>query len=58
MSGDANPTKTEVVVNLDSGLKQLGFESFRPGQREAIETLLSGSRLLLVAPTGVGKSLT
>jgi ATP-dependent DNA helicase RecQ len=45
-------------MNLDSGLAQLGFETFRPGQREAIETLLSHGRVLLVAPTGGGKSLT
>jgi len=36
---------------------RLGYESFRPGQREAIETLLEKGRLLLVAPTGGGKSL-
>ena len=35
-----------------------GFDSFRAGQREAIETLLEARRLLLVAPTGGGKSLT
>ena len=45
-------------IDLDAGLVRLGFESFRPGQREAIDTLLSGGRLLLVAPTGGGKSLT
>jgi ATP-dependent DNA helicase RecQ len=45
-------------IDLDAGLVQLGFESFRPGQREAIETLLSHGRVLLVAPTGGGKSLT
>ena len=44
-------------LNLDAGLTQLGYESFRPGQREAVETLLSADRLLLVAPTGGGKSL-
>jgi ATP-dependent DNA helicase RecQ len=44
--------------DLDSGLRRLGYEAFRPGQREAIETLLAGGRLLLVAPTGGGKSLT
>jgi len=43
---------------LDSGLRRLGYTSFRPGQREAIETLLERERLLLVAPTGGGKSLT
>jgi ATP-dependent DNA helicase RecQ len=46
-----------VAVDLDAGLVGLGYESFRPGQREAIETLLATGRLLLVAPTGGGKSL-
>jgi len=44
-------------INLDSGLDQLGFTAFRPGQRESIETLLRVGRVLLVAPTGGGKSL-
>lgn len=44
--------------DLDHTLKSLGYERFRPGQREAIETLFSDNRLLLVAPTGGGKSLT
>jgi ATP-dependent DNA helicase RecQ len=46
-----------VTLDLDAGLRQLGYTSFRPGQREAIETLLDAKRLLLVAPTGGGKSL-
>jgi ATP-dependent DNA helicase RecQ len=45
------------TLDLDGGLVRLGYERFRPGQREAIETLLSVGRLLLVAPTGGGKSL-
>jgi ATP-dependent DNA helicase RecQ len=45
-------------AELEAGLRRLGYEAFRPGQREAIETLLDGGRLLLVAPTGGGKSLT
>jgi len=45
-------------LDLDAGLGRLGYASFRPGQREAIETLLGERRLLLVAPTGGGKSLT
>ena len=45
-------------VDVDEGLHRLGFRSFRTGQREAIETLLEARRLLLVAPTGGGKSLT
>ena len=40
------------------GLERFGFREFRPGQREAIETLFRVGRLLLVAPTGGGKSLT
>ncbi|MHC4451377.1 MAG: RecQ family ATP-dependent DNA helicase [Planctomycetota bacterium] len=44
-------------MQLDEGLRQFGFDSFRPGQQEAIETLLDTGRLLLVAPTGGGKSL-
>lgn len=42
---------------LQDGLRAFGFDSFRPGQREAIETLFKARRLLLVAPTGGGKSL-
>ncbi|MHA7839634.1 MAG: RecQ family ATP-dependent DNA helicase, partial [bacterium] len=42
---------------LAEGLARLGHEDFRPGQREAIEGLLDERRLLLVAPTGGGKSL-
>ena len=45
------------AADLDGGLARLGYEAFRPGQREAIETLLEKGRLLLVAPTGGGKSL-
>jgi ATP-dependent DNA helicase RecQ len=47
-----------VPLELAEGLRRLGYQTFRPGQREAIETLLSRGRLLLVAPTGGGKSLT
>lgn len=34
-----------------------GFESFRPGQVEAIQNLLDGKHTLVVMPTGAGKSL-
>ncbi len=43
---------------IDSALRSLGYEAFRGGQREAIETLFDDRKLLLVAPTGGGKSLT
>ncbi len=36
--------------------KLLGFKSLRPGQREAIQSLLEGRDTLLVQPTGSGKS--
>jgi ATP-dependent DNA helicase RecQ len=45
------------ALDLDAGLTRLGLAAFRPGQREAIEVLLRERRLLLVAPTGGGKSL-
>ncbi len=45
-------------VDLDAGLRHFGLAAFRPGQREAMELLLGSGRLLLVAPTGGGKSLT
>ncbi len=44
--------------SLDAALATFGHASFRPGQREAMLTLLERGRLLLVAPTGGGKSLT
>src|SRR5580704_15303392 len=49
-----------MTSDLDAVLRdRFGLESFRPWQREAIVALLSGSgRVLVVAPTGGGKSLT
>ena len=38
-------------------LEQFGFDSFRPGQREAVEAALAGRDSLIVMPTGGGKSL-
>ena len=48
----------EIARDLDTALARLGYTAFRPGQREAVETLLARGRLLLVAPTGGGKSLS
>ena len=53
---DRGPRRS--TLDLDQGLQRLGLSTFRAGQREAIETLLAARRLLLVAPTGGGKSLT
>jgi ATP-dependent DNA helicase RecQ len=47
-----------LAPNLDTGLRLFGHTEFRVGQREAVITLLESGRLLLVAPTGGGKSLT
>jgi RecQ family ATP-dependent DNA helicase len=41
----------------DELLRQLGFESWRIGQREAVEAALAGRDSLIVMPTGGGKSL-
>jgi ATP-dependent DNA helicase RecQ len=48
---------TRAGQGIDAALARFGHPGFRPGQREAIEALLSSGRLLLVAPTGGGKSL-
>ncbi len=37
--------------------QQFGFQEFRQGQLEAIQTLLNHDRLLCIQPTGHGKSL-
>jgi RecQ family ATP-dependent DNA helicase len=44
-------------ARADELLARLGFESFRPGQREAVEAALAGRDSLIVMPTGGGKSL-
>lgn len=48
-------TEEELVGTLRGAF---GFESFRPGQREVVETVLRGDDCLAVMPTGSGKSLT
>jgi ATP-dependent DNA helicase RecQ len=45
-------------LNLHRILReQFNLPSFKPGQEEAIRSVLSGERLLLIQPTGWGKSL-
>jgi len=51
-------TISATALDLDAALLRLGYTAFRPGQREAVETIIAERRLLLVAPTGGGKSLT
>jgi len=57
VSGGTRPVTDSVQLDLDAALGRLGYADFRPGQREAVERLLRVGRLLLVAPTGGGKSL-
>ena len=45
-------------MTLDAALRDhFGFSAFRPGQREACEAALAGRDVLVVMPTGSGKSL-
>ncbi|MEA2473404.1 MAG: ATP-dependent helicase RecQ, partial [Thermoleophilaceae bacterium] len=45
-------------MDLDTGLQEyFGFGSFRPGQREACAAAAEGRDVLVVMPTGSGKSL-
>src|SRR5918992_5448351 len=45
-------------MQLDTALREhFGFPAFRPGQREACEAALAGQDVLVVMPTGSGKSL-
>ncbi|MCP4809883.1 MAG: RecQ family ATP-dependent DNA helicase [Proteobacteria bacterium] len=46
------------MTDIDTLLRdRFQMEAFRPGQREAIESLLGGQDLLCIQPTGHGKSL-
>ncbi|XP_062266608.1 ATP-dependent DNA helicase Q4 [Platichthys flesus] len=44
-------------ADVHAALKELGYDSFRPGQEEAIMRILSGLSTLVVLSTGMGKSL-
>ncbi|KWW11376.1 hypothetical protein AS888_02260 [Peribacillus simplex] len=46
------------MMNMEHYLKnKFGFDEFRPGQKEVIESLLAGRHTLAMLPTGSGKSL-
>ncbi|XP_056877247.1 ATP-dependent DNA helicase Q4 isoform X2 [Takifugu flavidus] len=44
-------------ADVHAALRELGYQSFRPGQEEAIMRILSGLSTLVVLSTGMGKSL-
>jgi DNA topoisomerase-3 len=52
------PAQAQGPVDLDVLLhERFGFQGFRPHQREVVEQLVQGRDVLLVMPTGAGKSL-
>src|SRR3954447_3242169 len=60
--GEADGRAPRVPVasssDVDGALREMfGFESFRPGQREAVLAAREGRDVLVVMPTGSGKSL-
>jgi len=57
VDGQAELRVAEAPSLADELLGKLGFESWRAGQREAVEAALAGRDSLIVMPTGGGKSL-
>ena len=56
--GPPPPEPVARATDVDGALHELfGFASFRPGQREAVEAARAGRDVLVVMPTGSGKSL-
>src|SRR3954463_3321604 len=56
--GRPEPEPLARAADVDGALAELfGFPAFRPGQREAVEAARAGRDVLVVMPTGSGKSL-
>ena len=54
MTHRSSVSLTAITVTLST---RFGCSAFRPGQAEAIRNLLAGRHMLVVMPTGAGKSL-
>lgn len=55
---DSIPTRAyEGPLEPESLLSHMGYDGFRPGQKEAVQAALDGRDSLIVMPTGGGKSL-
>lgn len=51
------PCKEKGPMLREALQKHFGFESFRPGQEQVIQSLLEGRSALALFPTGAGKSI-
>lgn len=46
------------MVTIEQTLKDtFGYDGFRPGQRDVVDTIMDGRNVLAVMPTGAGKSM-